>query len=296
MACPEYQPPATRVTVDDRVITASYRGSDVVIVDGSRMLTAYAGNPVTLGSQVVSVNAGAPELVVGTSTIAFPNDISDDPASAAATAAQKADESAFTAIMQGDAIVIHGADTTMTLQPGATATIGKEVLSIPSSGGMLVHDGTTVELEEPNTAGQSDATKSPQDGQALTVSAVGDSIVVHQSASGITLAAGAQGTVNGETVSITKSSGIAVVNESETLSLSQPASSTTTMVSDEPGAAESSTKSTVGTGDAPFTDHTIATASAFETGVESGSSSSRHVVSLDSLVFLVCSIVYIELL
>jgi hypothetical protein len=198
--------------------------------------------------------------------------------------------------MQGDAIVIHGSDITITLQPGAAGTVGKEVFSIPASGGVLLHDGTTVGFEEPNTTGQGGVTRLLQDGQALTVSVVGDSIVVHQGASSITLAAGAQGTVNGETVSIAKSSGIAVVNGSETLSLPQPASSTIAMVSDGPSAADSSATTTVGTSIASFTDETIATVSAFETGAEPGSSSSRPEVSLDNLVFLVCFIVYIELL
>lgn len=102
--------------------------------------------------------------------------------------------------------------------------------------------------------------------------------------------------MNGETVSIAKSSGIAVVNGSETLSLPQPASSTIAMVSDGPSAADSSATTTVGTSIASFTDETIATVSAFETGAEPGSSSSRPEVSLDNLVFLVCFIVYIELL
>lgn len=170
---PGHRLPATRLTVDGRVITASYLGSDVVIVDGSRTLTVYAGDPVTLGPQVISVNAGAAELVVGTSTIAFSNTVSDNPASATATAAWKADESTFMTIMQGDAIVIHGSDITITLQPGAAGTVGKEAFSIPASGGMLLHDGTTVGFEEPNTADQGGVTRLLQDGQALTVSVVG---------------------------------------------------------------------------------------------------------------------------
>jgi membrane-bound inhibitor of C-type lysozyme len=308
---PEDELPAMRVTVDGRVITASRRGSDVVIVDGSRTLSAQAGNnPITLGPQVISVNAGASELVVGTSTIAIPHKVDDN--TAAATAAWKADGSAFTAIMQGDAIVVYGSDTTITLQPGATATVGSEVLSIPASGGMLLYDGITVGFHKANPASRGDVTKLLPDGQTLTAFAVGeDSVVfmIHQSASSssiITPAAGAQGEAHGATLGIANKSGeMAVVADgSETPSLPQPArSSTIAMISGgRPGGAAAdsgASTSTVKASGASSTDDTTTggVVSASQTGVGSGSGGGgRLQVSLGSIIFAACLVGCTELL
>ena len=219
-------PPALAISADGRMLSASHQGSDVLIFDEHQTLTVHAGEAITIGSQTISVNSGASGFVLGTATLAIPTKAKQN--TAFATAVWTADGSAFTAFKQDNSIVVHGPDVTTALEPGATATIAGDILSVPSSGGLLMHDGATAAFKPSDTAA-SDVialTTLLPNGQELLASTLnGDSIVIQHGSSRLTLAAGEQTIVNGETVSVAQSDRVLVVG-SETISLMVPSSTT----------------------------------------------------------------------
>lgn len=241
---PADSPPALTFSADGRTFSANNQDGDVLIFDGSRTLTAHAGEAITIGSQTISLNAGASELVLGTTTLTIPTEAAQS--TAFAPAMWMADGSTFTASKQDDSIVIHGPDVTTTLEPGATATIAGEILSVPFSDDLLVHNGNTFTFESSDVAATVDGTVVTTllpNGQEITASAVdGDSIIVQQGSRRFTLTAGEQTIVNGETISVAQSGGALVIG-SETISLLVPASTTVGTSSGEtsPGGSGSDT-------------------------------------------------------
>jgi hypothetical protein len=230
-------PPALIFTVDDRILSANQQGDEVLIFDGTKIITAKAGEPFAVGSQTFSVGAGASGLLVGTTTLAIP--IKAQETTDFATAVWTADGSTFTAFKQDNFIVVHGPDLKMTLELGTTAAIAGEVLSVPVSGSQLFHGGNTATFESAESTAEdnvTDVTTLRANGQDFIASATanGDTIIIQQGSSNkLTLAAGQQTTVNGEAVSVAQSGGtLVIVNSSETVSILLSAASATVVISD----------------------------------------------------------------
>jgi hypothetical protein len=213
------QPPAfaTFVAADGGVVTASRQSSVIVLADGTQTLTAHFDSTVKVGSQDVVVAADGEELVAGSSTIRIPADI--DRETDGPTAVWTSGLSTFAAIAQGASVVVHGPDITATLAAGVTSSIAGEVFGVPSSGNLLVHDGSTLTLKAGKATGTGAAVTLLQDGIELVASAADDAIVVQQGTSTFTLAAWQETTVEGHKLSAARSGLVLVVDGTETVSL-----------------------------------------------------------------------------
>jgi hypothetical protein len=128
----------------------------------------------------------------------------------------------FTARMQsGSTIVLEVAGTTRQMTAGSTITLGDVVYSVPSPGGVLVHDGTSVTL---NRAAATDATRasaaSDHSSTAAIVLDAGSFVVVKMGDRTFTLADGAQTTYDGRIVSADSTGGAVVIDGTVTVGLS----------------------------------------------------------------------------
>jgi hypothetical protein len=125
----------------------------------------------------------------------------------------------FTARMRSDStIVLEAAGTTTEMTAGSTVTLGDIVYSVPSPGGVLVHDGTSITL---NRAAATDpagaASASDHSGTAVTVLDAGSSVVVEIGGRTFTLADGAQTTFSGRTISAESTGGALVIDGTATV-------------------------------------------------------------------------------
>jgi hypothetical protein len=125
----------------------------------------------------------------------------------------------FTARMRsGSTIVLEAAGTTTEMTAGSTVTLGDIVYSVPSPGGVLVHDGTSIAL---NRAAATDpagaASASDHSGTAVTVLDAGSSVVVEIGGRTFTLADGAQTTFSGRTISAESTGGALVIDGTATV-------------------------------------------------------------------------------
>jgi hypothetical protein len=141
-------------TADGRVLSAKHQGDKLLIFDGTHLLTAEAGEAFMVGSQTISINSGASELVVGTTTRGIP--IKADAASIALTTFMaNGQELVASAAANGESIVVQqGSSNTITLTAGEQAVIGGETMSVAQNGGalVLIDAGETVSLAVPASA------------------------------------------------------------------------------------------------------------------------------------------------
>jgi hypothetical protein len=129
----------------------------------------------------------------------------------------------FTAKMQsGSAIVVEAAGTTRHMVAGSTIILGDTVFSVPSPGGVLVHDGTSVTLDHAAVAGSSEAAASSDRSSSTVVTALdaGNSVIVEMGGKTFTLADGAQTTFDGQIVSAEATGGAIVVGGTATIGAS----------------------------------------------------------------------------
>lgn len=199
----------------------SASGSVIIEQEGLSAGAAH-GSIATIGTHVYSAAPDGSAIVVdGSVTHAAPA-----PAPAVPTGNKDNDAAAevwthagetFSAVLSGSTIALQGSDLTTTMSVGAVATFAGVEISVPASGGMLVHGGNTVTLEQgagKNKEG-SVATTFDLDGDKIVASPTGSEVVFQQGGSSITLAAGQETTFNGKTYSLAPSGGVVAVDGSE---------------------------------------------------------------------------------
>jgi hypothetical protein len=209
---------ATSVVSDGDAITAHSHGSVLTLSDRTRTLTIPLGAAVTVNNHGADVATDGHELVDGSSTVGLPAD--DELVEGASTAIWTSDGSTFTAGMQGSSIVSYLPKLTATLVDGATSTIADETFGVPVSGVFIEHGSSALTMTPVNGGDPSEATTLSRDGQKLTASAAKAGIVVQQGTSTITLAAGQETTLNGQTLGAARS-GSALIMDGSTMNLPQ---------------------------------------------------------------------------
>jgi hypothetical protein len=125
----------------------------------------------------------------------------------------------FTARMRSDSTIVLGAaGTTTEMTAGSTVTLGDIVYSVPSPGGVLVHDGTSITLNRAAATGPAGAASaSDHSGTGVTILDAGSSVVVEIGGRTFTLADGAQTTFSGRTISAESTGGALVIDGTATV-------------------------------------------------------------------------------
>lgn len=153
----------------------------------------------------------------------------------------------FTARMQsGSAIVVEAAGTTRYVTAGSIATLGDTIFSVPSPGGVLVHDGTSITLNGATaTDSSADPATSEYSSPAVTVLDSGSSVVIEMGDRTFTLADGAQTTIDGRVISAESTGGAIVVDGTATIEVSTRSTTARTSESSNFGGTEESTGTTM---------------------------------------------------
>lgn len=214
---------AAVLTQGGETFTAMMQGESTVVLEAaSTTLSMSAGSALTLGDDVFSVPTAGGVLVHDGTTVTFEfNALSTQPSEAMALLTY--DGQTFTAKMQGDStIVLEAARTTVSILAGWAVTLGDDVFSIPTSGGVLFHDGTTVTFEPTAISTEPAETVAllTHDGQTLSAADIGSSVIIIAGGSTITLTDGAQTRLGDETISAASTGGAVIVNGTPTLVMS----------------------------------------------------------------------------
>lgn len=225
-------PPTATFTDSGQIFTAAVQGSSFVLKAGGSTTTmaygaqgTFAGQLVSIpsspssGPNVVNVN-GKPHTLQGATDEVDGKEASPQTQLAAVITQ---DGKTFTAFQQGaSTLILEAASTTLTIPPGAAVTLDGEVFSVPTTGSILVHDGTTIPL-----------TPTTPNSQSLLAFDVGSSILIISGSSTITLPDGAQTILDSTTLSAASTGGaVIVVEDGKTSTLFASSSSRTTNTAD----------------------------------------------------------------
>jgi hypothetical protein len=216
-------------TVSGQAITAMLQGSSLVLqASGSTTTIAYRADGTIAGQKVAFPTSPSNVIEVNGQSITMQALASGgSKATLSASAVWTHGGETFTAQIQGDsAIVLEAPSTTMRIDPGSALTIGNTVYSVPAAGGVLVHDGTPVTLDRAVSTGSAAiAATSADDSSPISAFDAGNSVIVVVDDKTITLADGAQTSLDHHVVSARSTGGLVVV-DGTTLAASTRASVT----------------------------------------------------------------------
>ena len=223
------QVPATVITANGAIMTVSEQsdGSGAIIAASGSTVTLRAGETRILGSQTIAAPSVGGGMMIDGSTFDVPTAASTVPVSLQSAATWTKDGQTYTAIFQDGSFVLEGTDTTTTLPPGSIATFAGQTVSGPSStsgssaGLAIAHDGTTATLQATSflDGARSDRTTFVLNGQTATAVNAGSMVILSHGGATMTLSAGQQSVLDGETISVLPSANQIVVNGTETVSL-----------------------------------------------------------------------------
>ncbi|OQO06069.1 hypothetical protein B0A48_08657 [Cryoendolithus antarcticus] len=206
------------IVAGGQTLTVLGSGSAVVVAQGGSTVTVVPGQPATLGSQTISLASDNGGLVVGSAT--FANVGTSSPANAGsglASAVLTAGGQTITAVAQGGSVVFNNGGTEVTVAIGATATTAGQVVNVPRTGGVVVIDGSALQLSASQAAPSQGVFTAG--GQTITAVAQGDVLVLESNGQATTIPANGVATIGGQVVSNPGTGGAVIVGGS-TLSLS----------------------------------------------------------------------------
>jgi hypothetical protein len=203
-------------TASGQVITGMVLGSSLVLQAAGSATTIARGAGATFAGQTVAFPKIDGDVVdVNGQSItmqALAGDGSNGMMSASAVWTQGGET--FTAQVQGDsAIVLIAPSTTMRMNPGSTFTIGDTVYSVPATGGVLVHDGTSVTLDRAMATDPTAIAATSKDGsKSISAFDAGKSVIVIAGDKTFTMADGAQTSLDNHVISAQSTGGLVVVD------------------------------------------------------------------------------------
>lgn len=149
----------------------------------------------------------------------------------------------FTARIASDsAIVLEAAGATKHMTAGSTVTLGDVVYSMPSPGGVLAHDGTSVTLNRAAAADPTEASAASDPSNAVVaVLDAGSSVVVEISDKTFTLADSARTTLDERIISVESTGGAIVIDGTATVGVSIHSTTAQSLRSSDTEGTEEST-------------------------------------------------------
>ncbi|KAK5726372.1 hypothetical protein LTR17_012803 [Elasticomyces elasticus] len=208
-------PAFTVVSIGASALTVIQTGSSVVFVGVSSTLTLAQGASGTLAGQTVVADSSAGNVIVGSSTFTIdqPAPAPTQPTQAVVTAS---DGQQVTVSQQGSSIILAAGTSKATLAQGSTTIFAGQTISADSSVGGVLVGSSSVLLTQPSYAAPQ-AIVTASDGQQVTFSQQGSSVVLAAGTSKVTLAQGSTTVFAGQTVSAASSPGAVLVGSSSIL-------------------------------------------------------------------------------
>jgi hypothetical protein len=226
--------------VHDGSLVLQAAGSATTIAHGAEAI--FAGQAVAWpasGSNAINVNGA----VVTMQALAGSDGDAEFPGSAVWT---QGSETFIARMEDGSVLLLQAPSTTVRMTAGSITTIGGAVYSVPSAGGILVQDGTSITLVRTGpTPSAADPTFSTEGGSLISAFDAGNSVVVVVGGSTLTLASGSDATFGGRVISAVSTGGAVVVDGTSTISIGASPSLTHSLQSASDGvSAEGSTPTT----------------------------------------------------
>ncbi|KAK5135210.1 hypothetical protein LTR08_005459 [Meristemomyces frigidus] len=201
---------------DGQPFTIAQSGSLVILADASLTTTLPIGYQATLDGNSISLSSiGGIADVDGTLvSLSSYETVASTAAEAVITGSSG---QRVTVSQSGSLVILADASLTTTLPLGSQATFDGETISVPNSGDVANVDGSAVTLSgsaDPMTSTAAEAVITGSSNQQVTVLQQGSSLILQAASTTVTLIAGEQTTIDGQTISAPSSSGVVVVDGS----------------------------------------------------------------------------------
>ncbi|KAF2166584.1 hypothetical protein M409DRAFT_23218 [Zasmidium cellare ATCC 36951] len=209
--------PAAVLAASGQSFTASAQGSNVVVAVGGSSITLADGSATTIAGQRVSALPDGSGLVVGSQTLALPQNAVASSGSGA-PAVWTDNGKTFTATPSGNSVIVAEGGSTITLADGSATTIDGEVISaLPSGQGVVINGASTISFASAASSESGAAITFTEHGHAITATPIPGAIVVSDGSGTITLKDGSSTVFDGETISALPSGQGLVVDGSSTM-------------------------------------------------------------------------------
>ena len=184
---------------DPSLVLVSHAGSTASLIAG--------GDATTFGSQLISAPSfGGAVIGTGSSAITVSPESQVDSRSYITI-----DSQTYSASSGSNGLILVNPTATASLAPGSIATINSEVISAPSSGGLIVGTGSAASTIDLSTVHAAQDTSSIKiGGQVFSAISASAGLVLANPSTTATVAHGSVTTINDQEISVAKNGGLVV--------------------------------------------------------------------------------------
>lgn len=198
-------PAATILGLDGQAVTILQQGPSLLVQQGASVETLAPGSQAMVdGNTIVAPEKGGKPVLDG-AAIALTSDTSDaTPATASLSEAYMTGVGGerMTIVQSGGLLLVEGKSTTVTLAPESQTAVDGRIISVPHQGADPMVDGAVMTLSgvDPSASTQDEAAATGIDGERISVLQSRSLLLVEDTSSTVTLAAGASVVMDGQTI------------------------------------------------------------------------------------------------
>jgi hypothetical protein len=210
-------------TLSGQTFTAAISGNSLVPQAAGAITTIARGAEATFAGQTVVLPSAGSNAVKANGALITMQALSGigNKARISASAVWTQSGGTFTAKMEDESVLLlQGPSATIRIKAGSFTTIGNAIYSVPSSGNVIVHDGTSITLVHAlATSSATVATVSAESGGLISALDAGSSVIVIAGDNTFALAPGSQTTLGGRLISAVSTGGVVVIGKTNTVSV-----------------------------------------------------------------------------
>ncbi|KAI7154409.1 hypothetical protein KC349_g7668 [Hortaea werneckii] len=214
----------TTLTEAGKTLTASQaEGTAVVLNEGGSSMTVQGAEQTRFAGETVSVQENGNGFVLGGQTISF-----NAATSASASAVFTAGTHTITALEAGDSVILKDSTSTISVSDGAETTFEGQAVSVASNGQSVMFGSQTITLDSRVTPAPNGQAVFTVDDHTITAKQSGDSVIIQDEGSTITVRDGATTRFEGEDLSIASDGSSLVIDGTSTVLLTETTSASST--------------------------------------------------------------------
>lgn len=214
----------TTLTEAGKTFTASQvEGTAIVLNEGGSSITVQGAEQTRFAGETVSAQSNGNAFVLGGQTISF-----NAAATASPSAVFTASTHTITALQAGNSVILKDSTSTISISDGAETTFEGQEVSVASNGQSILFGSQTITLDSIVTPAPNGQAVFTVDDHTITAKQSGDSVIIQDQSSTITVQDGATTRFEGEDLSIASDGRSIVIDGTSTVLLPETTSASST--------------------------------------------------------------------
>ncbi|KAI7217109.1 hypothetical protein KC333_g4429 [Hortaea werneckii] len=214
----------TTLTEAGKTFTASQgEGTAIVLNEGGSSMTVQGAEQTRFAGETVSVQENGNAFVLGSQTISL-----DGAATASASAVFTAGTHTITALQADDSVILKDSTSTISVSDGAETTFEGQAVSVATNGQSVLFGSQTITLDSMVTPAPDGQAVFTVDDHTITAKQSGDSVIIQDQSSTMTVKDGATTSFEDEDLSIASDGSSIVIDGTSTVLLAETTSASST--------------------------------------------------------------------